>query len=108
VGGLTAGFNGNGSSSNILGLGPSNSNSNSANHHAKKNTSRFSVAGVATAIVAVLRKHRENPTVVIWACRALNNLSQSKALKTKLNEAGAGDVVYRLLLKYHGRKEVTE
>jgi hypothetical protein len=29
-------------------------------------------------------------------------------LKSTLLDAGAGDMLYRLLLRYHGKKEVTE
>lgn len=73
-----------------------------------KNTTRFGNAGVAEAIVAVLKKHKEDVDVVIWASRAINNMAKSRSLKGKLLKAGASVAINAVNSKYSQNKEVSD
>lgn len=73
-----------------------------------KNTSRFLAAGLPDILNSVMRAYLNDPILVLWASRAVNNLSKSNKLKLAMLDSGVLDTMLGVLEKYSTRPDVLE
>lgn len=59
---------------------------NISNYNPTKNTSRFNANGIVELLNSIITKFSYDSEVLQWTCRAINNLSKSKTLKSAFIE----------------------
>lgn len=73
-----------------------------------KNTTRFFNAELVTIFPQIMRRYADAPVTMIWACRAVTNLSKSGRLKTGFLDEGTLGIVQGIMEKYRGKPEVLD
>jgi hypothetical protein len=73
-----------------------------------KNTTRFLNTNISEKLKKLIFQYIEYPDMMLWSCRAINNLAKSQRLKLSLLDNNILDALLGVLQKYSKNQDIME